>query len=62
MLFNFTYVEYLSGIARSYTTAGSFKFNDCVEGEIKAVYLVNFPPKPVKCVTGLSRGSLFSQY
>ena len=31
--------------------AGSFKFNDCVEGEIKAVYLVNFLLKPVKCVT-----------
>ena len=41
--------------------AGSFKFSDCVEGEIKAVHLVNFLPKPVKCVTGLSRGSLFSQ-
>ena len=43
------------------TAAGSFKFSDCVEGEIKAVHLVNFLPKPVKCVTGLSRGSLFSQ-
>ena len=31
--------------------AGSFKFNDCVEGELKAVYLVNFLLKPVKCVT-----------
>ena len=41
--------------------AGSFKFNDCVEGEIKAVYLVNFLLKPVKCVTCLSKGSLFSQ-
>ena len=37
--------------------AGSFKFNDCVGGEIKAAYLVNCLPKPVKCVTCLSRGS-----
>ena len=41
--------------------AGSFKLSDCVEGEIEAVHLVNFQPKPVKCVTRLSRGSLFSQ-
>ena len=34
-----------------------FKFNDCVEGEIKAVFVVSFLPKPVKCVTGLSSGS-----
>ena len=26
-----------------------FKFNDCVEGEIKAVFVVSFLPKPVKC-------------
>ena len=31
-----------------------FKFNDCVEGEIKAVFVVSFLPK---CVTGLSSGS-----
>ena len=41
--------------------AVSFKFNDCVGGEVKAAYLVNFLLKPVKCVTGLSKGSLFSQ-
>ena len=40
---------------------GSFKFNDCLGGEVKAAYLVNCLPKPVKCVTCLSRGSLFSQ-
>ena len=31
-----------------------FKFNDCVEGEIKAVFVVSFLPE---CVTGLSSGS-----
>ena len=31
-----------------------FKFNDCVEGEIKAVFVVSFLPK---CVAGLSSGS-----
>ena len=31
-----------------------FKFNDCVEGEIKAVFVVSFLPKGV---TGLSSGS-----
>ena len=31
-----------------------FKFNDCVEAEIKAVFVVSFLPK---CVTGLSSGS-----
>ena len=34
--------------------AALFKFNDCVEGEIKAVFVVSFLPK---CVTGLSSGS-----
>ena len=48
--------KYLRQIA-----AESFKFNDCVEGEIKAVYLVSFLPKPVKCVTGSSTGSPISQ-
>ena len=42
--------------------AESFKFNDSVKGEIKAVYLVNFLLKPVKCVTGLSRGNPISRY
>ena len=31
-----------------------FKFNDCVEGEIKAVFVASFLPK---CVTGLFSGS-----
>ena len=44
--------DFLSIFLRQIATE-SFKFNDCVEGEIKAVYLVSFLTKPVKCVTGL---------